>query len=172
MKGMDFFCLYFHLYVNPSPDLGWGLRDSSVRLVNAFARTYSDGGEKLIRPCSPEAIYHFWGVAVCRCVWAPEPFQFFPSLPFKKLHLTAILQIQETKEKATGKFLTLLTWTSRQETGDFFSGDTGKMQLVRFQLRPFWVEFASLYVWCGWLFVSRNWPSPALTLSQPGSWLY
>lgn len=75
--GFFFFCLYFHLYVNPSPDLGWGLRDSSVRLVNAFARTYSDDGEKLIRPCSPEAIYHFRGVAVCRCVRAPEPFQFF-----------------------------------------------------------------------------------------------
>lgn len=44
----------------------------------------------------------------------------------KKLHLTAILQIQETKEKATGKFLTLLTWTSRQETGDFFQATQKK----------------------------------------------
>lgn len=52
----------------------------------------------------------------------------------KKIHLTAILQIQETKEKATGQFLTLLTWTSRPETGDFFSGHTEKKPLVRFQL--------------------------------------
>lgn len=42
-EGQDF-CLYFHLYVNPSPDLGRGLSDSSVRSGNAFSRTYSDGG--------------------------------------------------------------------------------------------------------------------------------
>lgn len=77
-EGRGFFCLYFHLYVNPSLDLGCGLRDSSVRLVNAFTQTNSEGGGKLMRPRSPEAIDHFQGVAVCRAVSTPEPLQFLP----------------------------------------------------------------------------------------------
>lgn len=97
---------------------------------------------------------------------------FFASLPFKKITFDGNFTNSGDKRKSNRKVFDIVNVDFKAGNGWFFSGHTEKMQLVRFQLRPFWVEFASLYVWCGWLFVSRNWPSPALTLSQPGSWLY
>lgn len=166
-----FFCLYFHLYVNPSPDLGWGLRDSSVRLVNAFARTYSDDGEKLIRPCSPEAIYHFRGVAVCRCVRAPEPFQFFASLPFKKNTFDGNFTNSGDKRKSNRTVFDIVNVDFKAGNGGFFFRPHRKKAVGSIPT-PAFLGGVCIIVWCGWLIVSRNWPGPAFTLSQPGSWLY
>lgn len=73
-EGQDF-CLYFHLYVNPSPDLGRSLSDSGVGLGNAFSRTYSDdgggeGGSLYILVAQKQSII-FTGLAACRPIQTP-----------------------------------------------------------------------------------------------------